>query len=101
MAPAAAREAPAPQSARRTSAGNTGNTSSAPMGELVGSSARGPSGLRDEPVFAARPVGSSEEIRAIERSRLRTIGAGSAQVEPIDVDPIKAGDCVQRITRMR
>ena len=26
------------------------------------------------------------------------MGAGSAQAEPIDVDPIKAGDCVQRIS---
>ena len=43
VAPAAAHEAPAPQSARLASTGNTGN---APMGELARSSARGPCGLR-------------------------------------------------------
>ena len=46
VAPAAAHEAPAPQSARLASAGNTGNTGNAPMGELARSSARGPCGPR-------------------------------------------------------
>ena len=54
--------------------------------------------LGDEPIFSARPVGSATEIRAIERSRLRD----TAGVEPvrstIHIDPIQAGDCVQRVS---